>query len=291
MRPPHYLRLVSATVTPLPQHGPTAGREPAVPVAKGTHMAACHALSIKRLYGPHIIKVAAKHNLREIAAEIGCDSHIDAARIPDNFDLRGPATADGVAQLAKSLMDNAGIAKLRKTAVMALELLFTLPATTSIDPCKYFEDATLWAETHFGVPVLSSVVHLDESAPHCHVLLLPLVNGKMNGSDLHGGKAKLSAMQASFHEKVASGYGFTRQVPQKRHSAAVRAAAMKLARERLQANSGLVDTVIEALLKPHAQNPEPLLAALNIAMPKPPARTKSFVEIMTRPVSSGDAAL
>lgn len=254
-------------------------------------MTASFALSINRLYGAHIVKVAAKHNLREIAAENGCNGHIDAARISSNFDLRGPATADGVARLAKSLMEDAGITKLRKTAVMALELLFTLPAATSIDPRKYFEDATLWAETYFGVPVLSSVVHLDESAPHCHVLLLPLVNGKMNGSDLHGGKAKLSAMQASFHGKVASGYGFARQAPQKRHSAGLRAAAMKLARERLQANSGLVDTVIEALLKPHAQNPEPLLAALNIAMPKPTVRTKSFVEIMTMPVSSRDAAL
>lgn len=290
MRAPH-LRLVSASVTPLPQHGSTASREPAVAAAKGTHTNACYALSIKRLYGPHIVKAAAKHNLREIAAEIGCDGHIDAARIPDNFSLRGPATAEEVACLARTLMGSAGIAKLRKTAVMALELLFTLPATTNIDPSKYFEDATLWAETYFKVPVLSSVVHLDESAPHCHVLLLPLVNSKMNGSDLHGGKAKLSAMQAAFHEKVAAGYGFSRQAPQKRHSVAVRAAAMQLAFERLQTKSGLADSVIEAILKPHAKNPEPLLTALNIVMPKPTVRTKSFVEIMTRPVSPRDAAI
>lgn len=266
-------------------------KEPAVAAAKGEQLTACYALCIKRLFGPHIVKVAAKHNLRGIAAEIGCDGHIDALRIPDNFILRGLATADDVARLAKTLMDGAGIVKLRKTAVMALELLFTLPAKTNINPRQYFEDATLWAETYFRVPVLSSVGHMDESAPHCHILLLPLVDGKMNGSDLHGGKAKLSAMQTDFHLNVASRYGFSRQATQKRHSAAVRSAAIARARERLQANSGLQDAVIEALLKPHIQNPEPLLTALSIGMPTPSLKQKKFVEIMTKPVISRDATI
>lgn len=136
--------------------------------------------------------------MRELVAEMGADSHIDPARIQDNFILRGPDNAADVVQLANSLQDTAGVTKLRKTAVRALELMFTLPTDTAIDTREYFERATCWAEKHFAVPVLSSIVHLDESAPHCHVLLLPLVNGKMNGSDLHGGKAKLWAMQASF---------------------------------------------------------------------------------------------
>lgn len=192
----------------------------------GVYMTTGYALAIKRLYGSGIVRVAAKHNLREIAAEIGADGHIDRARIADNFILRGAATADGVAHLAKSLMDAAGAVKFRKTSVMALELLFTLPAATAIDPRKYFERATTWAEAHFGVPVLSSVVHLDEGAPHAHALLLPLVDGRMGGSDLHGGKAKLWAMQTSFHDQVGASYGLARQTPQKRHSATVRSAAL-----------------------------------------------------------------
>jgi hypothetical protein len=175
-----------------------------------------YSLTIERMYGPGIIRVAAKHNLREITAEIGADSHIDARRIRDNFRLRGPDTAAGVVLKAKALLDAAGVVKLRKNAVTALELMFTLPARTNIAVREYFEDATRWAERHFGVPVLSSIVHLDEGAPHCHVLMLPLVNGKMNGSDLHGGRSKLSNMQASFHEEVGATYGCVRQVPKKR---------------------------------------------------------------------------
>lgn len=243
-----------------------------------------YALAIKRLYGAGIVRVAAKHNLREIAAELGADGHIDAARIADNFTLRGPATADGVAQLAKSLMESAGVTKCRKTAVMALELLFTLPAAAAIDPRQYFEQATTWAEQHFGVPVLSCVVHLDEGAPHAHALLLPLVDGRMGGSDLHGGKAKLWAMQTDFHTRVGAQYGFARQAPTKRHSIAARAAGMAMLRDCFQTNTAMSDAAINVLLKPHVKDPEPLLVALGFAMPAPKAHAKgSFVAIMTAP--------
>jgi len=250
----------------------------------GLRMTVGYALAIKRLYGPGIVRVASKHNLREIAAEIGVDGHIDAARIADNFTLRGPNTADGVAQLAKSLMDRAGVVKCRKTAVMALELLFTLPTGTTVNLRQYFEHAISWAERHFGVPVLSCIAHLDEGAPHAHALLLPLVDGRMGGSDLHGGKAKLWAMQTSFHDEVGSRFGLARQTAQKRLSAPVRAAAIELARDCLQANSALTDAIVDALLLPHAKDPEPLLCALGIDMPAPKGKAKpSFAAIMTAP--------
>lgn len=239
-------------------------------------------VTIKRLKGQGIVRVAAKHNLREIAAEIGAAGHIDPARIHTNLVLRGPASADKVAGDAKALMADAGITRQRVGSVMALELVFTLPPNTGVDVRKYFEDATRWAERFYQVPLLSSVVHLDEAAPHCHVLLLPIADGHMVGSDLHGGRAKLMAMQAAFQEQVRSRYGMARCAPAKRHSAAVRAEAMKLARNCLEANSGLADDVLTALLKPHTKGPEPLLLALGLPMPTP-VPGQSFVAIMTRP--------
>ncbi len=247
-------------------------------------MKAGFALNIERLYGPSIVRVAAKHLLRELAAEMGADSHIDVARIKDNFILRGPDTAAGVAALAKSLMDEAGVLKCRKGAVTALELLFTLPAAAGINPRQYFEQAITWAEHHFGVPVLSCVAHMDEGAPHAHALLLPLIDGHMVGSDLHGGKAKLAAMQTSFHEAVGAPHGLPKYAPQKRISAPVRVAAMALARDKLLANAALNEAIIDALLAPHAKDPAPLLLALGIDMPAPPAkRETSFVAMMTKP--------
>lgn len=237
---------------------------------------------ISKLKGQGIVRVAAKHNLREIAAEIGAAGNIDPARIHTNLVLRGPASAAKVAQDAKALMADAGITRPRAKAVMALELVFTLPADTDVNVRAYFEDATRWAERFYQVPLLSSVVHLDEAAPHCHVLVLPIVQGRMVGSDLYGDRAKLTAMQATFHQQVRALYGMARHAPAKRHSAAVRAEAMELARKCLDANSGLTDDVLAVLLKPHVKNPEPLLLALGLSMPTPASR-QSFVAMMTRP--------
>lgn len=248
-------------------------------------MTAGFALSIKRLYGPGIVRAASKHLLRELASELGADSHIDVERIADNIILRGPGTAAEVADLAKSLMEQAGVVKCRKGAVMCLELLFTLPPSADVEPRLYFERATTWAEQHFGVPVLSCVAHADEGPWHAHALLLPLIAGHMVGSDLHGGKAKLAAMQASFHESVGAPHGLPKFTPQKRLSAPVRTAAIELARAALQANSALTDAVIEALLTPHAKDPAPLLLALGISMPSAQRVAKgSFIDLMTKPV-------
>lgn len=198
-------------------------------IPTGAIVSTSFALAIKRLHGAGIVRAAARHNLREIAAELGADSHIDTKRIADNVILRGPATGDEVAELAGVLLQAAGIGKLRKNCVQALELLFTLPAGTAVDLVQYFEEATAWAAHYFAVPVLSSVIHRDEGAPHAHVLLLPLLDGHMVGSDLHGGRAQLWAMQKDFHEAVGVRHGLARQAPQKRLSAPVRGAAMDLA--------------------------------------------------------------
>lgn len=63
----------------------------------------------------------------------------------------------------------------------------------------FYEECTRWAESHFGVQVLSSVVHLDEGAPHCHVILLPLVDGRMNGARLYGGIKYLERLTKPFN--------------------------------------------------------------------------------------------
>lgn len=248
-------------------------------------------VAVKRLKGQNIVKNAAKHNLREIAAEIGAANHINAARIGENIILRGAPTADEVARTARLLMVAGNVRKLRVDAVQGLEVLFTLPLHSNVDIQEYFEQATAWVESYYGAPVLSSVVHFDESCPHCHVLILPLVNGRMIGSDLHGHASKLQAMQADFFEKVSSRFGFSRQMRKKRLSQSQRQAAIHLARERLHANSGLQEVVIDELLKPHQKDPAPLLHVLGLAMPADEKRrAKTFVEIMTRPEKKGVVA-
>jgi hypothetical protein len=241
-------------------------------------------LRIKKLTGKGIIQTAAKHNHREIAAEFGLtkDSHIDPARIALNLVLRGASDAAGVAATAQSSMDLAGVKPLRKDAVRALEIIFGLPPASTIPHKAFFSDAVAWVERYFDAPVISAIIHNDEAAPHCHVLLLPLVRGRMIGSDLMGNKSKLQALQADFHTQVGQAYGLTRQASQKRHSITSRRQALDTARATLEANSGLNDDVLGVLLEPHLQNPEPLMLALGLTMPKPVIKG-TFAGIMTKP--------
>jgi hypothetical protein len=243
-------------------------------------------LRIKKLTGKAIIDVAARHNHREIVAELGAEDggRIDPARVALNRVLRGHGTAAAVARQAQTLMDAAEVKPLKRTAVMALEIIFSLPPDSFIDHDRFFNESVQWAERHFSAPVISAIVHNDEAAPHCHVLLLPLVDGRMIGSDLMGGRAKLQAMQADFHAQVGQRHGLTRQAAQKRHSAATRKQAIDSAFDVLEANSGLSAAVLLALLVPHMNDPAPLLLALGLTMPAEKVKQKdTFAGIMTRP--------
>jgi hypothetical protein len=237
---------------------------------------------IKKLTGKNIIEVAARHNHREIASERGADSHIDAEQTGFNRVLHGDGTAAGVANTAQVLMDNAGVKALRKDSVRALEIIFCLPPDSTIDHAGFFRDSLAWTEEYFQAPVISAVVHYDEAAPHCHVLVLPLVCGRMIGSRLMGNRAKLQALQGDFHAKVGQRYELTRQAAQKRLSAPVRQQALDAAFNLLQVNGGLNDAILKALLAPHLQNPEPLLLALGLEMPKQKVKG-TFAGVMTKP--------
>ena len=241
-------------------------------------------LRIKRLQGKDIIRKAAKHNHREIQAEYGAekDGHIDQSRIKHNKVLRGASSAQGVADEAQLLMGAANLRPLRKDAVRALEVIVSLPPDSKIDNEVFFNDSIQWIEGYFKAPIISAIIHNDESTPHCHVLILPLINSRMVGSDLHGGKNKLLAMQADFYGQVGQRNGLTRQAPQKRYSATVRREAIELAFNKLKDNSGLLDAVLRVLVDAHLANPEPLMVALGLSMSEPKSK-KTFVKIMTKP--------
>jgi hypothetical protein len=174
-------------------------------------------MRIKTLAGKDIVLIAAKHNLRELAAELGADSHIDASKIKNNIVLAGRKTAAGVAGFEAELLASIEFTRaMRKNTVRAIELIFSLPAGTDINYRDYFTASTAWASGYYGLPVLSSVIHLDESHPHCHVLLLPAKDGKMQGSSLVGGRQDLAKAHDDYFKRAAEPFGLSRPSPQKR---------------------------------------------------------------------------
>ena len=241
-------------------------------------------LRIKKLKGKKIVLHAAKHNLREIVAELGADSHIDINRMSNNFVIKGAKTSSGIADYESSLLADAEFPHpLRVDSVRAIELIFSLPPDSKIDHLDYFSAASDWAGKFYNVPILSSIIHADEAAPHCHVLMLPLVDGKMIGSALAGNKARYLATQSDFHTQVAAKYGLVRQSPQKRYSLAVRNDLASKALALIKSDPNLLNepNIKDALTALIAANPASLAIALNIEIKQP--KVKSFVEIMTKP--------
>ena len=135
---------------------------------------------------PVSLQSAAAHNLREIQAEHGADSHIDASRIHLNRVLRGPKRAADIQAQAVKMLGEHGIdpQTLRRDYVQAIEAVFSLPADTAIEPLAFFDHCVAWLEKAMRVPVLSAAVHFDEAAPHCHVLILPIQDGEHIGAKL-----------------------------------------------------------------------------------------------------------
>ena len=175
-------------------------------------MSASGFMRLKTLSGSGKVLVASRHNKRLIQAEKGAAGHIDATRIDLNYSLHGPADPMAVAKHAKAVMAAANIKILRKNAVLAIEIIFSVPPQTEIDLEAYFKDSLQWAAQNFGGidNVLSADVHLDESAPHLHILILPLVDGRMKGSELCGNRQRLQFLHNDFHNAVAGRYGFAR---------------------------------------------------------------------------------
>ena len=151
---------------------------------------------------------AARHNLREIQAEMGADGHIDAQRMVDNVRMAGPATATEVQDMADTLLAGAGIVGLRRDHVQAIEVVFSLPPLAH-GQMEYFAKCLTWLREALPLPLLLATAHRDEAAPHLHVLLLPLRDGRHIGGEPYK-LASLKPLRESFFQKVAGPAGLKR---------------------------------------------------------------------------------
>lgn len=247
-----------------------------------------------KLKGPTAALRAARHNLRELALT----PNITPGQQYLNLVLLGPQTADAVNTAYKAQLEAAGINKLRVDAVRLIEALVSLPVGIQDDECTYFQAALDWIAQEFGrTNLLSAVVHKDESAQHMHVLIVPLVQGRMQGSDLLGGKALLRARLARFEQAMqphAAALGL------QDHSEMV-LTAEQMASEVIRALQHHKDPMWKSCVAQLIRNcieeaPQPFYAALApmlghaSALSQPrlrcrPKRMKTMAEIFTKPIT------
>lgn len=172
-------------------------------------------IGLSGVYGrkPCTLLQAARHNLREIQAELGSVGRIDPKRSASNSVLHGPLTAAEVQAQAGALLAAEGInvGKLRKDHAQAIEAVFSLPPNAPVsDRAAYFARCLDWITGAMGLPVLSAVVHRDEAAQHLHALMLPVKNRKHVGGKPIA-KEPYKLLKDEFFAKVAGPAGLKRQ--------------------------------------------------------------------------------
>ena len=239
----------------------------------------------KKLKRVSHLRAALMHNSRELAAQAGPYNEIDPGRMSQNIVLRQRGTVDETMFWVYQTIRDAGLDphRVRKDAIYGIEVVFICLPPEGEDIASFYEECTRWAESHFGVPVISSVVHLDQGSPHCHVILLPLVQGmRMRGGALYGKPSDLRARLDKFYEEVGYRYGFTR--PPKRQPMPSR--LRKWAMDRLYrffAEKGVPEAVIKVMLRPHSNDPSGLLQLLGFTAPDLDQRPNAVTRYMTRP--------
>lgn len=251
------------------------------------YLIAVKSIGLSKLGGrkPCTLSVAAKHNKRELAQELDERGRIDPKRTHLNYSMAGAIDSAGVVAMASQLMASIGVSpgKMRRDYCQAVEIVFSLPANTTLDIERYFSDCFKWCCARFGVEnILSADVHLDESTPHCHALIAPIQSGRwVGGKPIDRTNTKV--MHESFLKQVASIYGLKmgERLTGKRKGEAV----AKLLGHIENHDRGLFQSLAWQPLR-HAieRNPAPFLTAYGIELEnKPPANLKTMAQIFTSP--------
>ena len=101
--------------------------------------------------------------------------------------------------------------KTRKDAVACIEVLMTtspeyMQGADSDKVQEWAEKSIEWTNEHFGKNnMVSATLHLDETTPHIHAMVIPENDkGKLCAKDWLGGRDKLSAMQDEYAEHMQS---------------------------------------------------------------------------------------
>jgi len=254
----------------------------------GDYFMAAKSIGLSKCNGrkPQTLETAAKHNKREIggvpewAADVG---GVDASRSGQNYTLAGASDAAGVVAKAQGLERAVGYKPNRKDYAQAIEVVFSLPAKSTIQRAEYFEACVAWCARRFGAGnILSADVHLDQSVPHCHALIAPIHAGEWAGSKLLERDA-YKAMRADFQEAVAGKYGL--RMPE-RLKGARKADALAMVLQYIKNHDGalLSSPAWESIRRAIERDAGPFLTAYGLELKDAPAKpTKTMREIFQGP--------
>lgn len=254
-----------------------------------TAPALCGVMCIARIHTPRQLLEAVRHNKRE-----RLQPHIDPERVSLNYALAGPTVGQNVSQTithtARAMLRAAGLGNgpnlkpLRKNVVYGVEIIFSLPPGFRAENIRaYFQDCLAWMGRHFCDVnnILSADVHLDESAPHMHVLVLPLVQGRMQGGKMCGSPAQFSKWRESLYTEVGVRFGLSRPAQQLRGKAKEQAITMVLTHYQRSFPDLLNDPAWPVMRKAIERDPLPYVQRLGLEVAPHQKKMRTMAQIFT----------
>jgi hypothetical protein len=213
------------------------------------------------------LRLAEAHNLRKMAAS---NSAIDQRKSHLNTELV-PMGSASLEDKVISILTARGIAldsyRLKmKNRGYAVELLFTVTDGYVCDFYSLYSDCLDWLKSYHPESVIAhAVVHLDEKTPHMHVVLVPIVDGKLQADKVRGYRQLNSLRSISLYEYLDPEYGLS--YPAFLYGASKKYGAEKAIRIYRSLPDGQVRRVLDqAIIQAIHGRPEPFMHAMKIPL-------------------------
>lgn len=169
----------------------------------------------------HMMKIKAggvrgiqSHNNREKPSRTNPD--IDPSRSNENVHI---FHSSNYHQHIKGVIDNFATETktVRKDAVVLCNFIVTsdektMKAMSPAEQTQFFEDSTKWFCNRYGAEnIVNATVHYDETTPHIHIGVVPIVNNRLAAKTLFDRK-EMTAIQTDFANEVGQKYGLQRGI-------------------------------------------------------------------------------
>lgn len=156
------------------------------------------------------------HNQREKESRKNPD--IDKTRSDQNYDILNSNNIN-YNRAVKERIDNFATqtATVRKDAVVMCNFIVTSDEKTmkAISPTEqkaFFEDSTKFFMNRYGAEnVINATVHMDETTPHMHLGVVPIIGERLSAKNLFTRK-ELISLQTDFAREVGKSYGLERGI-------------------------------------------------------------------------------
>lgn len=214
------------------------------------------------------LALAEKHNCRLIAQEIGGYGGIDGKRTPLNLELI-KLDGNSCEEAAKSVLRSLGLdldhySYRKKNRGYSVELVFSVTAGHRCDFNSMYADSLGWLRDYYPEShIVHAVIHHDEDTPHMHVILVPIVNGRLDADEISGYKGVSRKRNISLFEYLDKRYGLTFPVYLKGAEKKTGAALAIKHFQRLP-EVEIKNVLEQPILKSIYARPEPFLYALGI---------------------------